>query len=178
MTEGSNDSPSVEDRILEMQFKLGPITREQIKGLMPFDDIAAAKLAIPQQDIPVHATVNGKKVKIGTAHVDPETKIVTTKIDKDNVHAQIFLDNVWHTTEGKYSLAGIVQVSELTMIASVDASSIDPDTIKRSDKHQILPVCPECRNGKHVNCDGTAWDESKDAMGPCHCPGGCRNKKD
>ena len=21
------------------------------------------------------------------------------------------------------------------------------------------PICPECRDGKHRNCDGTAWDD-------------------
>lgn len=30
-------------------------------------------------------------------------------------------------------------------------------------------VCPECRAGKHRNCDGTAWDTEKDAPAPCEC---------
>lgn len=29
------------------------------------------------------------------------------------------------------------------------------------------PVCPECRDGKHANCDGTAWDDHTDQ--PTHC---------
>ena len=31
------------------------------------------------------------------------------------------------------------------------------------------PVCPECRAGKHDNCDTTAWDNDLDAPVPCEC---------
>jgi len=31
-------------------------------------------------------------------------------------------------------------------------------------------LCPECRNGKHPNCDGHAWDQTADAPAPCECP--------
>jgi hypothetical protein len=30
-----------------------------------------------------------------------------------------------------------------------------------------MSVCPECTQGKHGNCDGTAWDNETDA--PTHC---------
>ena len=30
-------------------------------------------------------------------------------------------------------------------------------------------ACPECRAGKHRNCDGTAWDQAADAPTPCPC---------
>lgn len=30
-------------------------------------------------------------------------------------------------------------------------------------------VCPECECGKHVNCDGTAWDDEHDCIGRCEC---------
>jgi hypothetical protein len=30
-------------------------------------------------------------------------------------------------------------------------------------------VCPECRAGKHGNCDGGAWDWETDAAVPCRC---------
>ena len=33
----------------------------------------------------------------------------------------------------------------------------------------LAPVCPECRNGKHGNCDGTAWDDHEDAPASCSC---------
>lgn len=38
-------------------------------------------------------------------------------------------------------------------------------------------ICPECRNGKHQNCDGTAWDDVADEATACDCaahdhPGG------
>lgn len=31
-------------------------------------------------------------------------------------------------------------------------------------------ICPECRNGKHVNCDGQAWDDVADELTVCRCP--------
>lgn len=30
-------------------------------------------------------------------------------------------------------------------------------------------VCPECRQGKHVNCDGEAWDTEADQPTTCAC---------
>lgn len=30
-------------------------------------------------------------------------------------------------------------------------------------------ACPECRDGKHRNCDGTAWDDATDALTACAC---------
>lgn len=30
-------------------------------------------------------------------------------------------------------------------------------------------ICPECRAGKHDNCDGYAWDDDLDAMSTCRC---------
>lgn len=29
--------------------------------------------------------------------------------------------------------------------------------------------CPECRAGKHSNCDGSSWDFAKDEGAPCPC---------
>lgn len=31
------------------------------------------------------------------------------------------------------------------------------------------PVCPECRTGKHGNCDGWAFDEKADQIVQCQC---------
>jgi len=31
-------------------------------------------------------------------------------------------------------------------------------------------VCPECEQGKHRNCNGTAWDFDADELVPCGCP--------
>lgn len=31
--------------------------------------------------------------------------------------------------------------------------------------------CPECVQGKHGNCDGTAWDRATDQPAPCPCAG-------
>lgn len=34
---------------------------------------------------------------------------------------------------------------------------------------RMVEPCPECKAGKHQNCDGTAWDTEKDAAVPCPC---------
>jgi hypothetical protein len=31
-------------------------------------------------------------------------------------------------------------------------------------------TCPDCKTGKHNNCDGTAWDNLTDAPTDCRCP--------
>ena len=28
---------------------------------------------------------------------------------------------------------------------------------------------PECRDGKHPNCDGQAWDDDADELTACRC---------
>lgn len=33
-------------------------------------------------------------------------------------------------------------------------------------------ICPECRAGKHVNCNGQAWDSEKDEPTQCGCSHG------
>lgn len=30
-------------------------------------------------------------------------------------------------------------------------------------------VCPECKQGKHANCDGEAWSDEIDGPVPCSC---------
>jgi hypothetical protein len=32
-----------------------------------------------------------------------------------------------------------------------------------------VQLCPECRAGKHGNCDGTGWDIDADERVPCPC---------
>lgn len=33
----------------------------------------------------------------------------------------------------------------------------------------IPRICPECAQGKHRNCDGTAWNEQTDEIDTCQC---------
>lgn len=33
-----------------------------------------------------------------------------------------------------------------------------------------LLICPECKNGKHQNCDGQVLDPDTDEFGLCECP--------
>lgn len=37
-----------------------------------------------------------------------------------------------------------------------------------ADGHDIIHN-PECRDGKHRNCDGTGWDTTADEPVPCPC---------
>lgn len=30
-------------------------------------------------------------------------------------------------------------------------------------------ICPDCKAGKHHNCDGIAWDDDKDDFTSCGC---------
>jgi hypothetical protein len=32
------------------------------------------------------------------------------------------------------------------------------------------PICPECEQGKHPNCNGEAWDSVTDSITDCKCP--------
>lgn len=49
-------------------------------------------------------------------------------------------------------------------------SAIDRSRIVVSHETWVLsPRCPECRAGKHGNCDGTAWDNAADAPASCGC---------
>ena len=34
-----------------------------------------------------------------------------------------------------------------------------------------VQACPECRAGKHPNCDGRSWDYVADEPAPCPCAG-------
>lgn len=34
----------------------------------------------------------------------------------------------------------------------------------------MAAICPECRSGKHKNCDGTALDYDLDDIVDCRCP--------
>lgn len=54
-----------------------------------------------------------------------------------------------------------VNVTEPRFVANVDAPVAT---------HPLAPVCPECRAGKHRNCDGVALDERTDEIVPCTCP--------
>lgn len=32
-----------------------------------------------------------------------------------------------------------------------------------------MGICPECKQGKCINCGGMAWDDSVDDVGQCSC---------
>lgn len=47
-----------------------------------------------------------------------------------------------------------------------DTSSGSPDLLRRVAYDYF---CPECKAGKHDNCDGTAWDDQADEETACPC---------
>lgn len=101
-----------DDRTIEMTFD----ARELVKaGLEPFEVLGEnARLMIPSGDLPVMAMINGKKMEVGRAHIDPETNILTTKLDSDLPASKIWLDSI--KGSGAYSAgnAGLVAISEVT----------------------------------------------------------------
>lgn len=44
-----------------------------------------------------------------------------------------------------------------------------PSAPLRASSTALRHVCPECRAGKHRNCDGTAWDDEADQATRCTC---------
>jgi len=46
-----------------------------------------------------------------------------------------------------------------------------PEVVKvpRSEGLNVGPICPECRDNKHDNCDSTAWDDDRDRKVRCAC---------
>lgn len=81
------------------------------------------------------------------------------------------------TPETPDALLGVVTPPE-TDSAGVPLADQPPGTWDRADYEGgdpdtgPIPVCPECRNGKHPNCDGTAWDVDADAPTSCRCSHG------
>ena len=48
----------------------------------------------------------------------------------------------------------------------------------RQAQRGTASICPECRNGKHFNCDSTAWDDATDAPTACACWARDHNESD
>jgi hypothetical protein len=46
---------------------------------------------------------------------------------------------------------------------SIPPVSPEPDT------DEERPVCPECQQGKHGNCDASAWSDITDTPTWCRC---------
>jgi hypothetical protein len=70
-----------------------------------------AQMAIPDRPIAVMAEINGKRVQIGTGHINPETLIFTTKLDDDSPYTEILLARA--KERGDYS--GWVNVSQVEL---------------------------------------------------------------
>ena len=56
--------------------------------------------------------------------------------------------------------------------------STNPDTCSCKENPAVAevlqasraPICPECRSGKHRNCDGTVFEGAADDIVECRCP--------
>lgn len=57
------------------------------------------------------------------------------------------------------------KVDKARAAAAPDASATNRAELARLD----WTACPECDQGKHGNCDGTAWDVEADALTTCPC---------
>lgn len=56
----------------------------------------------------------------------------------------------------------------------IDAQSIGVDDLVTRIEWKYLDaaVCPDCRDGKHRNCNGDAWSDAVDSLVPCECTEG------
>jgi hypothetical protein len=99
-----------------------------LNDAVPLDTIVAKDaMLMPTTGIPVHAMINGRKMRIGTAHVDPETMIVTTVLDDDNEATKIWFDNVSMQSGPDAWRAGLVSISELTLQTEVTDAEANDD---------------------------------------------------
>lgn len=108
------DVERIAKRVTELNFNL--------KDAMPPGYVLdEAALIVPTSGIPVHAVVNGKKVRVGTGHIDPHTHIFTTVLDsgEENPAAGIWLGSL-NTPPGAMSADGFVSVSEVTLTKPAD----------------------------------------------------------
>lgn len=64
--------------------------------------------------------------------------------------------------------AAIDQLHGPGAAAALDAAIAD-GSIFGDDQEPEPAVCPECNQGKHVNCDGTAYDKLNDTTHRCPC---------
>lgn len=53
-------------------------------------------------------------------------------------------------------------------VPPADRSWITTEQIKEGPRPTHL-MCPECAQGKHGNCDGTAWNDAADDIDRCRC---------
>ncbi len=133
-----------------------------------FSEVAAAKLMMPTTDLPVKAKVNGRMFEVGRAKINPETMVLTTRLHEDSEPAQIWLKSIKSGSGYNIGDAGFVQISEVTFVQEAPRNAETSDAFEeRLDKEQ--PICRECRDNKHVNCDGEAWDFDKDEPTKCTC---------
>ena len=54
--------------------------------------------------------------------------------------------------------------------ARIHSVSLDKEAGLYGGQIHLVNVCPECRAGKHVNCNGQAWDDLTDKPTECACP--------
>jgi hypothetical protein len=56
----------------------------------------------------------------------------------------------------------------LVIVWHVNAATIT--SLIKDERHFVEEqTCPECKQNKHTNCDGTTWDEVRDEPMLCQC---------
>jgi len=84
---------------------------------------------------------------------------IHTKDEFNNLNPVIFLTNMlYHMDDG-------IMIIDSGVIRSVNLTSIDSAWTEKDD----IPVCPDCIQGKHQNCSGTSWNNTKDEETKCPC---------
>lgn len=78
-----------------------------------------------------------------------------------------------NTAEAKAArLAYVSEVIGREVGSSTEMTDADAEAVIAAAEKEIAsrPVCPECKQGKCVNCSGQAWDTEADEPTDCRCP--------
>lgn len=54
-------------------------------------------------------------------------------------------------------------------VSLVPLQGIPGELVEKEDPSDLLRICPECKAGKHGNCNGEAWDDVNDQPIQCEC---------
>lgn len=72
-------------------------------------------------------------------------------------------------------LAALRQVADQQYLIAPDFTAMEEtwrdlrDAIDDALPGIAVQPCPECRAGKHLNCNGQSWDFVGDELAPCPC---------
>lgn len=88
--------------------------REAMEAALPDGYILSRDVVFPDHEIPIKATVNGKKVTVGSGRVNSQTGVFTGVLDADNEHANVLRGQIEDGLEG-FSYHPFLNVSEVEL---------------------------------------------------------------